>query len=388
MRRLIVCADGTWNRNEEQLDGGGRTNVAIVHDNLAAVGGGVAQKAFYDQGVGTGKFLDRILGGAFGSGIAANIRDDCYGFLVREFSPGDELFLIGFSRGAYTVRSLAGMIRKCGIIRRSAGNALGSPLDARERAAIARAYAFYRERGSETHPSGEQATAFRREHSHETRIHFLGVWDTVGALGIPTRGPVGMISRRRHAFHDVKLSSHVHHAYHALAIDERRKPFSPAIWEIPEDDPALRTGAWTVEQRWFAGVHSNVGGGYPDRRLSSLPLRWIVRKASEHGLAFAPEFEESLDDACDCEGTRYESMSRMYEVLGEHRRKIFEPRRDARNVPVLTFEDIDSSVPERVKSRRLADLDAADGYRPPNFIEWWRGQPDRWHPDHRYEEIG
>lgn len=382
MRRLIVCADGTWNKDEARADGGGLTNVVHVRDNIAAADSrGVEQKVLYDRGVGSGAWLDRIFGGAFGSGISRNIRDDCYAFLVQEYEPGDELFLFGFSRGAYTVRSLAGMVRKCGIIRRSEGKQRGDPLDARERKLIAEAYDFYRIRGNETHPSGERATAFRRSRSHEAMIKCLGVWDTVGSLGIPTSGPAGFISRRRHAFHDVKLSSHVLNAFHALAVDERRKPFTPSVWEIPENDPALQSGAWRVEQRWFAGVHSNIGGGYPDRGLSNFALRWIVKSAQECGLEFLPGFVESIDPECRCAGTRYDSMSWFYRAFGEHRRPIGVPRQHTETkVPLLTFEQVDSSVPERCCLREeLQDADRAR-YRPRNFLEHWAKNPDTWLP--------
>ena len=376
MRRLIVCADGTWNTDEEQADGGGRTNVAWVKDNIAATDrAGTAQRVFYDRGVGTGNFLDRWFGGAFGSGIERNIRDDCYGFLVREFKPGDELFFFGFSRGAYTVRSLAGMVRKCGIIRRSPGAAPGDPLDERERTLIRDAYRFYRERGQASHPAGPRATEFRQANSHESTIKCLCVWDTVGSLGVPTSGPAGMISRRRHAFHDVKLSSHVRNGFHALAVDERRKPFAPSLWEIPEDDPALQSGDWRIEQRWFAGVHSNVGGGYPDRGLSHLALRWMIEKAHECGLEFAAGFQDAVHPECRCAGVRCDSMTLFYRLLGQHERPIGAERRDARERRLLTFEEVDSSVPERCTLSGLADVDRQTGYRPANFLKYWARNP-------------
>jgi uncharacterized protein (DUF2235 family) len=243
---------------------------------------------------------------------------------------------------------------------------------------IAKAYANYRERGADTHPARPKATSFRAAHSHEALIDCLCVWDTVGSLGIPTSGPAGMISRRRHAFHDVKLSSHVLNGFHALAIDERRKPFAPALWEIPEDDPALRTGRWRVEQRWFAGVHSNVGGGYPDRGLSHLALRWIVEKAGECGLAFQKGFVEAIEPECRCAGARRESMTLLYRLLGEHRRPIGKRRVDDAQRELRTFEDVDSSAAERCTLADLADIDRAAGYRPPNLREYWDENPTKW----------
>jgi uncharacterized protein (DUF2235 family) len=384
MRRLIVCADGTWNKDEKDANGGGRTNVAIVKDSIAAVGAdGVPQVVFYDRGVGTGKMLDRWFGGAFGAGISRNIRDDCYGFLVEHFEPGDELFFFGFSRGAYTVRSLSGMVRKCGIIRRSPGKRTGDPSagsgrDAREQKLIEEAYDFYRDSDPSTHPTKDKAVRFRAEHSHETKIKCLCVWDTVGALGIPTSGPVGMISKQRHEFHDVKLSSHVLNAFHALAVDERRKPFAPALWEIPADDPALASGQWTIEQRWFAGVHSNVGGGYPDCGLSHLTLGWMAKKASACGLTFKPGFLDEVKQACTCEGVRYESLSTYYKLLGELRRPLLAPRVDKDKKPVKTFEVVDSSVAERCHATKPLVRPDDKGYRPPNFMAWWKENPTTW----------
>jgi len=382
MRRLIVCADGTWNKDKQAADGSGLTNVAIVKEHIASAdAAGTRQIVFYDRGVGTGGFLDRWFGGAFGNGISQNIRDDCYAFLVREFEPGDELFFFGFSRGAYTVRSLAGMVRKCGIIRRSIGKHRGDELDDRERSLIEGAYRFYRERGDESHPNSPRARQFRKANSHESLITCLAVWDTVGSLGIPTSGPAGLISRRRHAFHDVKLSSHVRNGFHALAVDERRKPFAPALWEIPENDPALQSGQWRVEQRWFAGVHSNVGGGYPDRGLSHLALRWIVERTHDCGLEFKDGFMDAVHADCRCGGIRYESMTSLYRLLGEHRRPIA-----GRKPPLLSFEDVDSSVPERCSLDALTDVDAPTGYRPANFLHFWKANPGKW-DKYRHPEL-
>lgn len=379
MRRLIVCADGTWNKDEAKADGSGLTNVAYVKQHVrAADRKGTPQVVFYDPGVGNGGVLDRWFGGAFGSGISRNIRDDCYGFLVREFQPGDELFFFGFSRGAYTVRSLAGMVRKCGIIRRSPGKSTGDPLDRREREMIHAAYELYRVRGEEGHPARPKATSFREAHSHATKIKCLCVWDTVGSLGVPTSGPIGMISRQRHGFHDVQLSSHVLNGFHALAIDERRKPFAPALWEIPEDDAAVRAGEWRIEQQWFAGVHSNVGGGYPDRRLSHLALGWMIDRASECGLEFTDGFADEVRAGCNCDGVRYETLNGFYKVLGEHRRRIGEPRMDRKKRLLLTFEDVDSSVPQRCTLAEVHGVDRERGYRPANFLEYWSRNPHKW----------
>jgi uncharacterized protein (DUF2235 family) len=269
MQRLVVCCDGTWNKPDETDRGvPSPTNVWKIDRALAPAGAdGVPQARYYDEGVGTGPWYDRWLGGAFGVGLSQNILQ-AYTWLVEKYEDGDELFFFGFSRGAYTVRSLAGLIRNSGLLRREHA-------DRRDEA-----YDLYRRRDPASGPNGADAQAFRAQYSREIRIRFIGVWDTVGALGIPF-GPMRVFTWPRYQFHDVKLSSYVDFAYQALAIDERRRPFKPSIWEQQEH----ATGQ-VMEQRWFAGVHSNVGGGYADAGLSDLAFDWMRSKAEACGLAF------------------------------------------------------------------------------------------------------
>ncbi|WP_375502883.1 DUF2235 domain-containing protein [uncultured Jatrophihabitans sp.] len=276
-KRLVVCCDGTWNRPDQVTrapasTGGVRmelpapTNVAKLALAVSPQDGdGVQQCTYYHRGVGTTR-RERLRGGAFGLGLAANVRD-AYRFLVNCYEPGDELYFFGFSRGAFTARSAAGFVRNAGILRPEHADRLSD------------AYALYRSRGA--HPVSTEATLFRRTYSYETRIKFIGVWDTVGALGIPVNGL--RILNRRNQFHDVALSSTVDAAYQALAIDERRRPFRPAVWLPPTSDTQV------VEQVWFAGVHCDVGGGNAHHGLSDIPLEWLVGKAVEHGLAVDAE---------------------------------------------------------------------------------------------------
>ena len=363
MRRLIVCADGTWKSDDDKQPGGKpRTNVVRLRDAiLPTASDGIEQKVFYDPGVGAqGGWFKRVLGGGTGQGLSENVRD-CYGFLVENFEPGDQLYFFGFSRGAFTVRSLAGLVRKCGILRSD------------DKASIPEAYEFYRKRGREYHPSSPSAVEFRKQHrSRESTIRCLGVWDTVGSLGVPTAGPIGMFTRHRYGFHDVRLSSSVENAFHALAIDERRKPFAPALWTVRESDLA-KDSQQRVEQRWFAGVHSNVGGGYEDCGLSDLTLQWMLERAQETGLEFKPGVLEGLK--CDCAGTLYNSMTPFYQLFGPLDRKIGEPQHDPETgEPLVTFESVDDSVRERY----------GRGLKPPyataGFINYWRKNPSRWPP--------
>jgi uncharacterized protein (DUF2235 family) len=204
-----------------------------------------------------------------------------YRFLAETFGPGDQIYLFGFSRGAYTARSLAGLIRNCGILRRENADRVDE------------AFALYRDRTSQTHPRALASQIFREMYAHDDdEIYFIGVWDTVGALGIPTELPGWeWLSERltgweeMWGFHDTRLSSHVKFAYHALAIDETREPFKPTMWT--QDDAAH---GQTLEQVWFAGVHTEVGGGSADASLSDIALLWMVEKAKECGLAVKPGY--------------------------------------------------------------------------------------------------
>ena len=283
MKRLVVCCDGTWNR-PDQLSGGvvSPTNVSKLAIGVAKVdSGGTRQLLYYHHGVGTKRF-ERIRGGALGLGLSRNVRD-CYRFLVENYEPGDQLYFFGFSRGAFTARSTVGLVRKAGILR---PEHVGRIKDA---------YRLYRETGDKGHPNGIESRIFRRMYSdEEPDIHFVGVWDTVGSLGIP--GLRGRLANKLWGFHDTALSSHVRFAYHALAIDEQRGPFQPTLWQ--QQAHAERQ---TLEQVWFTGVHSDVGGGYPEPGLAEITLSWMARRAQASGLAVEPEHFKRVSGQIDPE---------------------------------------------------------------------------------------
>ncbi len=266
--KLVVCCDGTWNTARKPSP----TNVVRLHEALLArAPDGVGQVGHYVEGVGT-RPLERLLGGVFGFGLSANVQEG-YAFLVEHFEPGDELFLVGFSRGAYTARSLAGLVRNVGVLRRENAGRQDE------------AYALYRDRAE--HPSGQVSIDFRARWSHESRVRAVAVWDTVGALGIPLGGldTVRWLNRRWR-FHDTALSSRVDAAFHAVAVDERRGPFVPTLWQ---EDPRVEAEGRRVEQVWFGGVHCDVGGGYPERCLADVALLWVADRLAECGLALDPE---------------------------------------------------------------------------------------------------
>lgn len=328
MKRLVVFSDGTW-QTPDQRDGGepAPTNVVKLWRAVKATDdAGVAQLAFYHDGVGArGSLRERWTGGAFGLGISQIIRQ-CYRFLIHSFEPGDQIFLLGFSRGAYLARSTAGLIRNAGLLKRE------------HETRIDEAYELYRRRDEASHPTAPEAQAFRDAYAHETRIRFIGVWDTVGALGIPVT-PLRFWTKPYYSFHDVKLSRWVDFAHQALAVDERRKPFSPTLWQAQP-----HAGAQVLEQAWFPGVHGDVGGGYREHALSDLALAWLADKARAAGLALSlPPIEP------DPAGPIHDSMTFLFRLLGAIRRAI---------APGVDGQVVNGAVRDRVRS--LPD------YRPPN----------------------
>jgi uncharacterized protein (DUF2235 family) len=270
-KRIVICADGTWNTPWERVGGHvAPTNVWKFYELLREEGtDAVPQLAFYHQGIGTtGSLLDRLLGGATGWGITDNIKD-CYRFIVRHYQPGDALYFFGFSRGAYTVRSLAGLIRTCGIIDPAKAHDLDACIDA--------AYRQYRTRNLNDTPTADKAVDFRARHAFpDCLITCIGVWDTVGALGIP-EGFLYSISRYRYRFHDVTLSSWVQRAFQAVAVDEHRPAFVSSLWD---QQPGAKMKGQIMEQVWFPGSHGDIGGGNPltESASSDLTLRWMVNR--------------------------------------------------------------------------------------------------------------
>ncbi len=300
MKRIVICADGTWNRPEQNLQKDFPTNVLKVARGIAPKDKhGIDQVVFYDWGVGS--YYGSVRGGALGDGINKNIMD-AYRFIVQNYNSGDELFFFGFSRGAYTVRSLSGFIYNCGILKRSKARR------------IQQAFDLYKNR--DIHPKDEYSVNFRRKFSRadNVRIRFIGVWDTVGALGIPIR-MLGFLNEK-HLFHDTKIGPNVDAARHALALDEKRSDFKPTIWK-------KRKGL-DLKQLWFAGVHSDVGGGYkPDKNrhlLADIPLEWMVSEAGPFGLQLETHLKQQMKG--DPLATKHEEYDGFYKVLGKRVRKI------------------------------------------------------------------
>ena len=305
MKRIITCSDGTWDNPKHKDEGVLSPSNVFRFKKLIAFKGddNIVQIPFYDAGVGT-NWYDHISGGAFGIGINQNIID-AYLHIVYHYEPGDEIYLIGFSRGAYTARSVAGFIRNCGLLKRENEDL------------IEEAFKLYKRRDDNSHPNAKEALVFRERYSHpDVRIKFIGVWDTVGSLGIPIKCFQQFNKEILDCqFHDTELSSYVDYAYHALAIDEHRKPFLPTLWHQKE---SARLAGQIMEQVWFSGVHCDVGGGYNERGLSDCTLLWMIEKASLVGLQFndiSNIFPDSLDEM-------HNSMTLFYRIFGYKNREV------------------------------------------------------------------
>ena len=339
MKRIVICADGTWNRPEKDIKKDYPTNVLKLARAISPVGkDGVDQVVFYDWGLGS--YNDKFSAGTFGKGINKNIMD-CYRFIVQNYALGDELYFFGFSRGAYTVRSLAGFLNNCGILKNARANL------------IQKAFDMYK--SADIHPGDETSHAFRKlnsvnikldglsreekkKYTHDgcPKIHFVGVFDTVGALGIPF-SVLGFLNEK-HMFHDTKIGPNMLYARHAMAIDEKRDDFQPTIWK-------QRDGV-DIQQVWFAGVHSDVGGGYtPDEGgivAADYPLKWISEEARRVGLVFSSHLASRLKPSPTA--TLHDSKRGIYKIAGTHVRT------------VLSYLDIHESVKAR--------WDSDPGYRP------------------------
>lgn len=346
-KRIIICSDGTWNDpNQKEGKEYNPTNVTKIARAIKPVSSDSKQQiVFYDWGIGADQrgLKSRLTAGLCGIGIDKNIRD-AYRFLVHNYIDGDEIFLFGFSRGAYTARSLVGLIRNSGILEKIYS------------AKIPEAYRFYR---NDLHPNEDSLKNFRKEFSKEVNIKFIGVWDTVGSLGVPIT-PTRWIAKklikgfnRRYEFHDVELSKIVKNAYHALAIDEKRNPFRPTLWK---NSPKA---GQNIEQVWFPGVHGDVGGGYVDDRLGSVAFMWLKEKAEVCGLEFDEEYINKFIGP-DVMGKLHESYTIVYKLLwklGKYERLIGE-KKDAN-------ESVHSATIERYKNITLS-------YKPRNLEKYFK----------------
>ena len=267
-QRLILLFDGTWNDVEDN------TNVYKLSCLIQEYDKDIYQRFFYSPGIGT-KPLEKLFGGITGFGLSQNLMEG-YDWLAKRYTNGDEVWIFGFSRGAYTARSLAGLIRKCGLL----NTVTPRLLDEAEK--------LYRNKNIP--PDSIDALTFRQNYSKEIDIHFLGVWDTVGQLGIPG---TNFTEKNKFTWHDTELSKIVKRAFHAIALDENREAYDVALWTYKDGDK--KAEQIKVEQRWFIGAHANVGGGYKEDTLSNISFVWMLENAQNAGLKLGsfPKVEDA-----------------------------------------------------------------------------------------------
>lgn len=373
-KNIVLCSDGTGNSGGKAGEG---TNVWRIFRAVDVHLDSLEQIAFHDDGVGTqSNKLLKIVGGATGLGLSRNIRQ-LYRDLVWHYDPGDNIFLFGFSRGAFTVRSLAGLIYACGVIDKTKCDAK----TLRDR--IDEAFGVYRQ----VHVKQDRSLAqdFRDAHSlvnhrrgddfsddpHAIPIKCVGVWDTVGAVGLPIdelTDALDLLFKWNFYKHD--LLPCILNGFHALAIDDARHSFHPEIW-----DERTKKDYQTIEQVWFSGVHSNVGGGYPKDQMAMVTLQWMMEKAYDCGLRYREDLRKQFEDEANVNGKLYDSRSGLSAYYRFRPRNIGEflkaklPARGKPKIHASVFRRIQQTpesyapanipgnydvVPETVNSRRLA----------------------------------
>lgn len=306
-KNIVVCYDGTGNEYGKH-----NTNVVCLFQCLRKYR---LQQAFYDPGVGTFSAFGRrifkragiLLGLAFGFGLTKNIEDG-YRYLMETYEPGDKVFIFGFSRGAFTARSLAGMIHQFGLLQRGSINLIP----------------YVTKNYLDQSLSREIIEGFKKTYAIHCEIHFIGVWDTVASLG----------HLRSRTFPDAVLNKDVKFGYQAVSIDEKRKKFPVSLWNEDETSPRQQ-----IEQVWFAGVHSNVGGYYEDRGLSDIALGWMLDNAEKKGLMLIDDWQELLKQ--NPEGTLHKSRKYHWKLWPKVTREI--PSSSCIHQSVLDRKNIISS---------------------------------------------
>ncbi|WFU80764.1 DUF2235 domain-containing protein [Bradyrhizobium sp. CIAT3101] len=356
-KRLAVYLDGTWNSVDSN------TNVWRMRALTAAKSkDDKPQLVYYSVGV------NGVLGGMFGQGLDDNIRL-AYEWLIENYNDGDEIFIFGFSRGAYTARALAGLIAIDGVLK--AGSPIGVA-ELFERYRKGDEESIWRLKEIQASPDAGKLSQQERwllKYSQPADVKMIGVWDTVGSVGLAAGNFAG-ISRSQFDYLQTGLRIHILNGFHALAIDEHRNDFAPTLWTVrhPKDPKAVIAQPRpmsSVEQRWFVGAHANVGGGYETDLLNQAPLRWLMKKAEALGLAFRSEVELDGDSVTAPIADSYTKFgygiyhhisSPLYRAIGA------DPEvRDDGTHPTVN-ETIDASVFNRWR----ADLT----YRPKNLIDW------------------
>ncbi len=366
MKNIVLCSDGTGNAGGKK-NGTNVWRLYLAVDTVNNTSGEPRQVAFHDDGVGSQdyKFL-KAIGGITGFGLGENIRH-LYASLVRTYNPGDQIFLFGFSRGAYTARALAGLIHHCGILKRTSCPTPGQLTDT-----VKDLYSIYRDTKWDDPAKAKAAVAklapYERHKSvgedpaNGFKITFVGVWDTVDAIGVPFDGLRTILQKwiRVIRDHQHDLTPSIAHAYHALSVDDMRETFHPLLFDETKAHAHAK-----VEQVWFTGVHSNVGGGYPKDQLALVTLDWMMDKAENldklagstyHPLRFTKPLRDQHRDGANVDGKLYDSRSGLGSYYRYKPRNIKRLCQDStKHVPV-----VHKSVFRRIRNR-------TGGYAPFNI---------------------
>lgn len=332
-KNIVVFSDGTGQKGGVKIN----TNIYklfnMVEDRTPD------QVVFYDPGLGTN--WQKISGNLFGQGFSKNILD-CYKFIFENFEADDNIYLFGFSRGAATVRSLSGFIHLFGILPQSRPDL------------IKRAFQIYKIENQER----RERTAkefISKNHTMWCKIKFLGVFDTVAALGLQNKTLAFLLEPFfPHKFHSFGLSDSVSYARQAISIDEERKTFLPIIWDPLKDDP----DGERLKQVWFCGVHTDVGGGYAEADLSNFSLRWMLREATAKGLIIyedAPSYKDFLKATPVIDGMMHNEQKGF---IG----KLFRRQRRSWNEKTHGAPTLHESVLKRTRNN--------DNLHPPVYSSW------------------
>jgi uncharacterized protein (DUF2235 family) len=355
MKRLAVFMDGTWQRLAQPDP----TNIAKLAQSVAhADESGVQQIVYYNRGVGAlseaeAKPGRQFIGGITGEGVEDSI-SDAYLFLSWNYTSGDEIYIFGFSRGAFAARSLSGLIRNSGLLHRIHA----------EKAELA--FDHYRRK---EHPDSDDFVLFRRDYSYDPiPINYIGIFDTVGQRGVPSNlGPIAWLLNRKLQFHDLNLSSLVKSARHACAIDEQRSAFPVTPWDNLDVlnkaagfDPSDPNAPY--QQRWFPGSHGEIGGGVGSS-LANIPMKWIAEGAERAGLAFRKDdcwlSKATAPEALDPCVSLIENKG-LLSMLGKRYRTLRRYRRPSKPSPA----DVQLILSEAAIRRWRADQ-LQPPYRPP-----------------------
>ncbi|KAG0651894.1 uncharacterized protein D0Z07_1278 [Hyphodiscus hymeniophilus] len=336
-KRIILCCDGTWMDSDDGFQKPTLipyvptgtlqfpSNVTRISRALSKTSqDGLHQIIYYHSGVGTGSsVIDTITGGILGTGISENIRE-VYSFITANYEPGDEIILIGFSRGAFTARSVAGMIKDIGLLTREGMDSFYPIFKDQENFRNKGYHDIFPTIPFANKPFGpDAAREYKRRLEKVISLHNLttttqsdilqdgltrsydpdgtriqvqacAVWDTVGSLGIPELAFLSKLgfphSTKEYKFYDTNLSGNIRHAFQALALDEHRTPFSPAVWERVH----MEKTTVDLRQCWFPGAHSNCGGGYPDQEIANISLAWMMDQLASIGVGFQDGFIDHI----------------------------------------------------------------------------------------------